>query len=424
MTTKKLPKNWSTVHLKDIAAFIRGVSYKKEQALNHPCKGFIPIIRANNIQGNILLDDLVYVPEDNVSKEQLLTNKDIVFAMSSGSKHLVGKSAAIITPKNISFGTFCGTIRVFDSLNKDFISYFFQTKEYRDYVSNISQGVNINNLKSDHIVNLKVPFPPLPEQKRIVDKIEKLFKQIDSSVATLQKTQEKISQFRDVIIRRQIFVPRKDFEYKQYPLGEALIYEQPTKYIVKSTKYNDSYKTPVLTPGKSFIKGYTNETFGIFEKDLPVIIFDDFTTASKFVTFPFKVKSSAMKILHINKEIANIQYIFYILSQIKDTKGTHKRYWISEYAPKLISLPLPTEQRKIVAEIEKQFAAADKMQKAVDNALENAKKLKQAILKKAFNGELVPQDPKDEPAASLLAKIKAEREASKHNLKQSKRTTK
>ena len=78
--------------------------------------------------------------------------------------------------------------------------------------------------------------------------------------------------------------------------GDLLDYEQPTKYIVNSTEYNDKYEIPVLTAGKSFIKGYTNETVGIFNK-LPTIIFDDFTTATQYVNFKFKVKSSAMKIL-------------------------------------------------------------------------------------------------------------------------------
>ena len=85
-------------------------------------------------------------------------------------------------------------------------------------------------------------------------------------------------------------------EWNEYELGELLSYEQPTPYIVESTDYNDKYKTPVLTAGKSFILGYTNETNGVYTA-LPVIIFDDFTTASQYVNFEFKVKSSAMKIL-------------------------------------------------------------------------------------------------------------------------------
>ncbi len=85
-------------------------------------------------------------------------------------------------------------------------------------------------------------------------------------------------------------------------IGTSVNYEQPTKYIVNSTKYDDTYKTPVLTAGQTFVLGYTDETQGIYpaSKENPVIIFDDFTGAFKWVDFPFKVKSSAMKILTAN----------------------------------------------------------------------------------------------------------------------------
>ena len=96
-------------------------------------------------------------------------------------------------------------------------------------------------------------------------------------------------------------------------LEDLLDYIQPTNFIVNSTDYDDTYKTPVLTAGKTFILGYTNETTGIFKDKLPVIIFDDFTTSTKYVDFPFKVKSSAMKILHIDPKKANIKYIHYFL---------------------------------------------------------------------------------------------------------------
>lgn len=128
-------------------------------------------------------------------------------------------------------------------------------------------------------------------------------------------------------------------------LGDVLLYEQPTKYIVNSDRYDDSYKTPVLTAGKSFLLGYTNEEDGIFN-DLPVIIFDDFTTAIKFVDFPFKVKSSAMKILKPNRKIGDIRYLYYRMLTIKTDSEQHKRYWISKYSQIQISLPdLATQQR-------------------------------------------------------------------------------
>jgi len=131
-------------------------------------------------------------------------------------------------------------------------------------------------------------------------------------------------------------------------LGDVLEYEQPTEYIVNSTNYNDSFQTPVLTAGRSFILGNTDEVDNIFV-DVPVIIFDDFTTASKYVDFPFKVKSSAMKILKADKEIADIRFLFYLLQIIKVDNERHKRYWISQFAELKIPLPPLPQQKKIAA---------------------------------------------------------------------------
>ena len=127
-------------------------------------------------------------------------------------------------------------------------------------------------------------------------------------------------------------------------------YEQPTQYIVESTNYFNDYKTPVLTAGKSFILGYTNETKGIYDK-LPSIIFDDFTTDSRLVDFPFKVKSSAMKILQVHSEI-NIHYVAYFMSVTRLVGDTHKRYWISEYSKLPIPIPPKEEQNRIVTKIQ------------------------------------------------------------------------
>ena len=113
-------------------------------------------------------------------------------------------------------------------------------------------------------------------------------------------------------------------EVKEYELGQLLSYEQPIPYIVESTKYSEKYKTPVLTAGKSFIIGYTNEETGIYNS-LPVIIFDDFTTSSQYVNFKFKVKSSAMKILTANTDFVLPKYIFYRMQIINfdQIKGTN-----------------------------------------------------------------------------------------------------
>lgn len=168
---------------------------------------------------------------------------------------------------------------------------------------------------------------------------------------------------------------------------DLLGHEQPTKYIVKSTAYNDAYETPVLTAGKSFIKGYTNETDGIFD-NLPTIIFDDFTTASQFVNFKFKVKSSAMKILVPTSDLVNMNFAYYAMQVNQIRSDTHKRYWISVYAKKEFLLPSLLEQRAIVAKIETLFSDLDKGIADITTAQAQLKVYRQAVLKKAFEGEL------------------------------------
>ena len=141
-------------------------------------------------------------------------------------------------------------------------------------------------------------------------------------------------------------------EVKWIPLGDVADYEQPTKYLVNSTVYNDNYPTPVLTAGKTFILGYTNEDEGIyFASKSPVIIFDDFTTANKWVDFDFKAKSSAMKMITSkNEKFALLKYIYYWLNTLPNnqTDGDHKRQWISNYANKLIPIPPLSVQTEIV----------------------------------------------------------------------------
>ena len=139
---------------------------------------------------------------------------------------------------------------------------------------------------------------------------------------------------------------------REVKLGDILEYEQPNMYIVKNTNYDKKFSTPVLTAGQSFILGYTNEKENIFKaKENPVIIFDDFTTTSKYVDFDFKVKSSAMKILKAREGI-NIKYVYYAMQNIKFDNQLHKRYWISEYSKiKLLILDIKM-QEKIVKELD------------------------------------------------------------------------
>ncbi len=245
-----------------------------------------------------------------------------------------------------------------------------------------SKGTAIKNIPPfETLKNYLFPLPPLQEQARIIDEIEKWFTLIDTIEDSKRDLQEIIKATKSKVLNLAIHgklvsqdpadepiaellkriaphaTPCDTSHYENLPSGWAVCrledivdYEQPTQYLVQSTNYSDNYKTPVLTAGKSFILGYTNETTGIYDK-LPTIIFDDFTTDSRFVDFPFKVKSSAMKILQVNKEI-NIRYVAYFMSITRLVGDTHKRYWISEYSKIPIPLPPINEQNRIVQTIQ------------------------------------------------------------------------
>lgn len=136
-------------------------------------------------------------------------------------------------------------------------------------------------------------------------------------------------------------------EYKK--IGKIANYEQPSKYIVESTDYNDAFDVPVLTAGQTFILGYTNESTGIFRasKLNPVIIFDDFTGAFKWVDFSFKVKSSAMKIITASNDVS-IRYLFHVMGFLHYSSNEHKRLWIGIYSEFEVPVPPLEIQREIV----------------------------------------------------------------------------
>lgn len=193
---------------------------------------------------------------------------------------------------------------------------------------------------------------------------------------------------------------------------DLLDYIQPTNYIVKSTDYKETYPTPVLTAGKSFIKGYTNETEGIFT-ELPTIIFDDFTTATQYVNFPFKVKSSAMKILQPTCDLVNIKLAYYFMQTIHLKGETHKRFWISEYSQLPVQLAPLKEQKRIIDKIEELITDLDKGIEYLETTKQQLKVYRQSVLNRAFEGKFTKEWRKNNHSKtgdSILEEIKSLRD--------------
>ena len=217
-------------------------------------------------------------------------------------------------------------------LSNKFLYYWMSAN--RDLIEGFYRGSGIKHPSMQKVLEMKIPNPPIDIQHRIVnflDKFTELEVELEVELEARKKQYEHY--------QAELLTFDDSIEYPIVELGEILEYEQPTRYVVKSTNYKNEYEIPVLTAGKSFLLGYTDDEDGIFPEDnLPVIIFDDFTTATKYVDFPFKVKSSAMKILKAKGDV-DIRFVFYMMQTIEFNASQHKRYWISEYSK--ITIPLP-----------------------------------------------------------------------------------
>ena len=362
----EVPDNWVWTRLGEIFTLQAGknitakdISAKQDTGHCYPCYG------GNGLRGYV----------SNYNKE--------------GHFPLIGRQGALCGNVNEANGKFYATEHavVVDTYCKTNVHWVINTLLYlnlNQYATSTAQpGLSVSAINE-----VMIPVPPLKEQQRISQSIENWFSLIDQLEQEKSDLQTVIKQAKSKILDLAIhgklvpqnpndepaiellkrinpdFTPCDNGHYENLPDGwgvcrleDIVDYEQPAAYIVNSTSYNDSYPIPVLTAGKSFIIGYTNEVKGIYSK-LPCIIFDDFTTDSKFVDFPFKVKSSAMKILQVRKYV-EIEYVAMFMNTTRLIGDTHKRYWISEYSKLTIPIPPKAEQKRIVDTVHTAFAKLD-----------------------------------------------------------------
>jgi len=152
-----IPASWKWQQGRAVFDVIRGVSYKKNDARDSPVEGSLPVLRANNIDNGIHFDDLVYIPRGNIREEQFVQRGDILIAMSSGSKKLVGKAAPIVSDFIGSFGAFCGMIRNMSAIPDEVLARYFQSPQYTSWVTAAGRGIGINNLGRGDLDSLPQP---------------------------------------------------------------------------------------------------------------------------------------------------------------------------------------------------------------------------------------------------------------------------
>ena len=240
--------------------------------------------------------------------------------------------------------------------NGYFLLTLIQEEKFVNRVLERSTGTSYPAINSNDLAKLPVKVPADIQEQQ---KVGTFFKQIDNTITLHQRKLDLLKETKKGFLQKmfpkngakvpEIRFPGFTGDWEERELGTLLKYEQPTKYIVKSTDYNEGFEIPVLTAGKNFILGYTNEVDGIknASKDSPIIIFDDFTTSSHYVDFPFKVKSSAMKLLDLTTDSLDFYFIFNILKNIKYVPQSHERHWIAKFSEFKVLVPSYDEQQKI-----------------------------------------------------------------------------
>ena len=377
---KEFIGDWERIKLKDISKLItKGTTpkYFTEKGVT-----FVKIEGLNGI--NINKDKCLYIDDkihQNELKRSRLEEYDILFAIAGATIGKVGFVSKNILPANTNQAL--SIIRLKDLDYLYFILQVLQSNEMKKYIKeSISVGAQ-PNLNLQQIGEFLFNLPKKQEQ----EKIASFLTSVDTKIEQLTKKESLLQEYKKGVMQK-IFSQEIRFkaddgsefcDWEEKRLKEILDYEQPTKYIVESTEYNDNYNTPVLTAGKTFILGYTNEKNGVYSNS-PVIIFDDFTTANHYVDFDFKVKSSAMKLLKVKNENICLKFVYEFIQRLHFPIGEHKRYWISEYSYLKIKLPCLKEQIKIANFLSSIDIKIEQTQKQ----LEQTKEFKKALLQQMF----------------------------------------
>ncbi|MEA2041657.1 MAG: restriction endonuclease subunit S [Bacteroidota bacterium] len=362
-----IPEEWIIKQMRDICWVNQGLQIPIEQRYKKPIKNSKVYITIQYLGNG---KEVEYIKE---YAQSVCCDKDDILMTRTGNTGIV-----ITDVQGVFHNNFFKINFDKKQVNRTFLLYFLRDTTTQKVILEKAGTSTIPDLNHNDFYSIKIGFPKsIKEQTAIAT----VLSDTDSLIQALEKKIAKKQLIKKGAMQK-LLSPKEGWVVKS--LGDFLVYEQPTKYIVESTEYNDNYDIPVLTAGKSFILGHTNEKKGVFFNS-PVIIFDDFTTATKFVDFHFKVKSSAMKILKPRNEDVNLRFIFEIMQQIDFPLGDHKRHWIGEFQPLEIKVPKSKEEQTHIAQI---LTDMDNEIESLKKKLVKYKQVKQGLMQVLLTGKI------------------------------------
>jgi type I restriction enzyme, S subunit len=369
--------DWEVKHIYDFSNPVRGGSPRPAGSPLYFNGNYIPwltVAALTNISASQLYvkETESFLTREGSERSRMLESNTLIIANSGATLGV----AKLLSMKCCANDGIAALINFSNHVDKLYVVYYLNsiTKRLREV---IATGNGQPNLNTDLIGKLKIPLPPTKSEQTA---IATALSDTDALIENLEKLIGKKRNIKQGVMQ-ELLKSKEGWSTKK--LGDFLMYEQPTKYLVKYTEYNNNNQTPVLTAGKTFILGYTDEEFGIYD-NIPVIIFDDFTTANKFVTFTFKAKSSAMKMLTGKNKEVNLRFMYEIMQTIHYPLSDHKRYWISEYQHIEIKVPSPEEQKSI-SEI---LGNMDSEIEQFENKLHKYRMIKQGMMQVLLTGKI------------------------------------
>ena len=426
MNQKGLPLNWRIVRFKEVATFT-----KKPKDLRYSEYNEVPFVPMNLIPiATLFSKEFTRKSSDTLGSGTYFEPGDILLAKITPS--FENGKQCIIKELPTPFGiatTEVIPIRETEGVSdKFYLFYYLLLPDVRALLTARMKGTTGRlRLGAEALADLEISLPPLAEQHRIVAKLEVLFTQLDAAVDSLKKAQVRLHQYRRSILKAAFegkltkewraehtnkFQPMNNStefpqNWEKTTVGKVIKKVSLSGKKVKKGDYELEGKLPVIDQGSSFIGGYTSDEELKIECELPVIVFGDHTKAIKYVDFDFVGGADGIKVIK-SQEMYHPKLFYYFIRAISlPDRGYSRHFQFLEKAQ--IPVPPISEQEQIVSEIERHLSAADEVETTIATELRRAERLRQSILKHAFSGKLVPQDPKDEPASVLLEKIQEEK---------------
>jgi type I restriction enzyme, S subunit len=416
---KELPMGWIPTTLGEIAEVIMGQSPSSE-TYNTVGAG-LPFF-----QGKAEFTDLHPVAEKWCSRPNKIAIRDDVLLSVRAP---VG--ATNVADRECCIGRGLAAIRY--QHNHRFINYFLRLAE-RD-LDEKGTGTTFRTISGEVVRNTEFMLPPLPEQHRIVAKIEELFSSLDKGIEDLKTAQQQLNIYRQAVLKwafegrltnRNVADGELPEEWRAVRIGDRTKCIVPNRDKPKSFSGNIKWVTTPNLSQSSIRLDYEGIPLGLTQDETIRYHARVVPAGSVIMTCvgTFGLSAVVERPIVINQQLhaflgsADIdpKYLAYCIRynrQFFDEKSTSTTisYLNKENCN---SMPLPLcslpEQAAIVSEIESRLSVCDKIEETIADSLKQAESLRQSILKKAFEGKLVPQDPNDEPASVLLARIKADRE--------------